>query len=95
MNLMYPEVQSSPEHTVSQAVITTHGPLPLEARTNQVSFSVRLLTVALQPPTTAKEDADPVASPAEHSHFRKRWRQPLNFWNARKPLSSPVNIYLF
>ncbi|KAG2741385.1 hypothetical protein P692DRAFT_20866383 [Suillus brevipes Sb2] len=74
MNLMYPEVQSSPEYTVSQAVITTHGPLPLE------------------PPMTVKEDADPVASPAEHSHFRKWWRQPLNFWNARKPLSSPQRI---
>ncbi|KAG1762727.1 hypothetical protein EDD22DRAFT_952897 [Suillus occidentalis] len=78
MNLMYPE-----------AVITTHGQLPLEARTNQVSFSVHLLTVALQPPATAKEDADPVVSPAEHNHFRKWWRQPLDFWNARKPLSFP------
>ncbi|KAG2340714.1 WD40 repeat-like protein [Suillus weaverae] len=77
MHLMYPEVQSSPERTVSQAVITSHGPLPLK------------------PPTTAKEDADSVASSAEHSRFQKWWRQPLNFWNAGKQLSSPVNIYLF
>ncbi|KAG2035261.1 WD40-repeat-containing domain protein [Suillus americanus] len=74
MDLVYPEVQSSPEHTVSQAVIISHGPLPLK------------------PPTTLKEDADPVASPAEHSHFRKWWRQPLNFWNARKQLSSPQRV---
>ncbi|KAG2087197.1 WD40-repeat-containing domain protein [Suillus discolor] len=74
MNLMYPEVQSGPEQTVSQAVITSHGPLPLE------------------PPTTAKEDTDPVASPAEHSHFRKWWRQAFNFWNAGKHLSSQQRI---
>ncbi|KAG1822017.1 uncharacterized protein BJ212DRAFT_936645 [Suillus subaureus] len=74
MDLVYPEVQSSPEHTVSQAVIISHGPLPLKT------------------PTTVKEDADPVASPADHSYFRKWWRQPLDFWNTRKRLSSPQRI---
>ncbi|KAG2070734.1 WD40 repeat-like protein [Suillus decipiens] len=82
-NLVYTEVRSSPEHTVSQAVITPHEPIPLKARFIQASFS---------PSTTAKNYADPVASPAEHNYFRKWWRQSLNFWNARKRSSSPQRI---